>query len=189
MASSKRVLPAYVRTAHTVAVVVDPDAGVSLEDSRANQIAQKDVETAFANWGRYLTVIGSEDADLIVVVRKGGKHLVEETVSDPRQNGRAGVINPSNDGVGVGVQHGSQPPLSGAAQGARGGTGDAHPATEIGPMYDTFTVYDGKAQHPLDGAPAWRLISRDCLKSHAVPAVDEFRKAVAEADKAAAHKP
>ncbi len=181
----KRVLPAYVRTARTVAVLVDPDAGVSLDDPRANQVAKKDVETALLNWGRYEPVIGSENADLIIVVRKGSKHLVDQTISDPRQNGRAGVINPTSDGIGIGAQHGAQPPLSSGAHASQSGTGNAHPSTEVGDTEDSFVVYDGKTDKPLDGAPAWRFTAKDALKPHAVPAVDEFRKAVAEADKAA----
>lgn len=187
----KPLLPEYVRIAHTVAVLVDPDAGVSLDDPRANQIAQKDVETALANWGRYQTVIGSEDADLLIVVRKGSKHLVDQTVSDSRQNGRAGVITPSQDGIGIGAQHGSQPPLSSGTPNRQPGNGDAHPTTQIGSTNDSFAVFDGKNEHPLEGPPAWRFLAKDGLKPHTVPAVDEFRKAVAEADKAAAanHKP
>jgi hypothetical protein len=50
-------------------------------------------------------------------------------------------------------------------------------------------VFEGKVESPLDGAPGWRYMARDGLKSHGVPAVDEFRKAVAAAEKAAAKKP
>ena len=185
-ASPKPIVPEFVRIAHTVAVLVDPDAGVSLEDPQANQVAQRDVETALANWGRYLTVIGSEDADILIVIRRGNKHLVEQSVSDPRQNSRAGVINPSQDGIGIGAQHGSQPPLSGSSRPGSPSTADTHPVTQIGSTDDSFAIFDGKNSHPLDGAPAWRLLARDALKPHTVPAVDEFRKAVAEADKAAA---
>jgi hypothetical protein len=42
---TEKVLPSYILTARTVAVVVDPDAGIDPEDPRANQVAQKDVET------------------------------------------------------------------------------------------------------------------------------------------------
>lgn len=183
---AKPVLPEYVRLAHTVAVLVNPDAGVSLDDPRANQVAQKDVETALSNWGRYTTVIGSQNADLLIVVRKGSKHLVDQTISDPRGNGRTGVINPGQDGIGIGAQHGTQPPLSGGSRSGQAGTGDAHPVTQVGSTVDSFAVYDGQAEHPLDAPPAWRFLAKDGLKPHTVPAVDEFRKAVAEADKAAA---
>jgi hypothetical protein len=51
---------------------------------------------------------------------------------------------------------------------------------------DSFVVYDGTVAKPLDGAPGWRYLGKDGFRPHGVPAVDEFRKAVAAAEKAAA---
>ena len=191
-AKDKPVLPAFVRTAHTVAVIIDPTAGISLEDPRANQVAQKDVETALTNWGRYETVLSAHDADIIIVVRKGNKHLVDQTFPDPRQNSRPGVITPSDDGVSIGAQRGPQPTISGGVPTPRPTPGTAPSSTEVGTTEDSFAVYEGKVKDPLDGPAAWRFVAKDALKPHSVPAVDAFRKAVAEADKAAAaatHKP
>ncbi len=185
----KVMLPPYVLSAHTVAVLVDPGAGVSVEDPRANQVAQKDVEAALAQWGRYETVMGSEQADLLIVIRRGHGRAAEATISDPRQNDRAGAINPTNDGVGIGGQHGQQPPLSGsrAPMGSQDGMGsEAHPQAEIGRIDDEFSVFQGGVTRPLDGAPAWRWVRPDGLRPHDVPAVAEFRRAVAETEKAAA---
>ena len=67
----KPPLPFTVLQARTVVVLVDRDAGMSVEDPRANQVAQKDVETAFLNWGRFLPLLSGQPADLIIVVRKG----------------------------------------------------------------------------------------------------------------------
>ena len=184
----KRTLPPYVLAAHTVAVLVDPGAGVSVEDPRANQVAQKDVETALLNWGRYEPVMGAETADLIVVVRKGHGRLVEDTISDPRQNGRAGAINPTDNGGGIGAQHGAQPGLSGAG-GPSPGQRSPRTQADIGESDDTLTVYQGGVENPLEGAPAWRYTAKDGLRAHSVPAVGEFRRAVADAEKAAAKKP
>jgi hypothetical protein len=47
-------------------------------------------------------------------------------------------------------------------------------------------VYEGKVAKPLNGAPGWRYVAEDGLHSHNVPAVDAFKKAVAEGEKAAA---
>src|SRR3984957_10887725 len=91
---AEKSVPDYILHAHTVAVVVDPGAGIDIEDPRANQVAQKDVETALLNWGRFQPVIGTTGADLIIVIRRGHGRLVDTTISDPRQNDRAGVINP-----------------------------------------------------------------------------------------------
>jgi hypothetical protein len=188
---SKPVLLPSVLQARTVAVMVDPDAGVSLENSNANQVAQKDVETALLKWGRFTTVMGPQQADLVIVVRKGSGKLVEETASDPRQNSRPGTINRSDDGINIGAQHGPQPGLASGKRddGTQNGTGGSHPQMEIGRTYDSFEVYEGKVDHPMDGPAAWRWIRKDALRPHDVPAVDEFRKAIAEAEKQAAKHP
>jgi hypothetical protein len=183
----KNLLPAYVLSAQTVAVVIDPEAGMSVEDPQANRVAQKDVETALLNWGRFTPVMATQSADLIIVVRRGHGKLVDETINSPRQNGRAGVINPTDNGVMVGAQHGQQPQLSGASPSSA--EEQSSPQTEIGGSDDSFLVYRGNTENPLDSAPAWRYIARDGLRPHTVPAVGEFRKILAEAEKAAAKKP
>ncbi len=184
---SKPTIPVYVLRARTVAVIVDPGAGMSVDDPRANQIAQKDVETALLNWGRFEPVIGTSGTDLIIVIRKGHDRLVDQTIPDPRQNDRAGVITPMDDGISVGAQHGRQPNLSNAPN--TGQTSKTSPSqTEIGSVDDSFTVYQGGVDNPLEAAPAWKYVRKDALHSHDVPAVDEFRKVLAEADKAAAAK-
>ena len=184
-----KALPPYILQARTVAVVVDPAAGIDPEDPRANQVAQKDVETALLNWGRFQPVIGTTEADLIIVVRRGHGKLADATISDPRQNNRAGVINPTDNGINVGAQHGNQPNLGGAPNGAGSQPSQSQspqPQMEVGGVDDLFTVFDGKVEKPLDSAPGWRYMARDGLKPHGVPAVDEFKRAVAAADKAAA---
>lgn len=189
---TKRTLPPYVLHARTIAVIVDPDAGISIDDPQANQVAQKDVETALLKWGRFEPVISTQVADLIVVLRKGQGRLVNETVPDPRQNNRAGVIDPTDNGVMIGAQHGRQPNLSSApGQGSGpGSTSDAlHPKMEIGGSEDSFTVFEGGVANPLDTSPAWRYVAKDGLRPHTVPAVEEFRKALVEAEKAAAKNP
>jgi len=183
----KGVLPPYVLIAKTVSVVIDPDSSMSPDDPFANQTARKDVERALMNWGRFEPMIAGQPADLIIVVRRGQKHLVSETMPDPRQNDRAGVINPTDSGVQVGGQHGqpaSTGPVGSAPQGAT-----PTMQTEITTRDDTFVVYDGSVAHPLDTPPAWRYMAPDGLRPHSVPAVDEFRKVVAAAEKAARQKP
>jgi hypothetical protein len=193
--SKDKTLPPYILQAHTVAVIVEPGAGIDPEDPRANQVAQKDVETALMNWGRFTPVMGPEGADLIIVVRKGHRRLVDETISDPRQNSRVGVINPTDNGVGIGAQNGRPPSIGGTPNGAAPPYSQPQtqqqpqtpqPQMEIGGVDDSFTVFDGTVAKPLNGAPGWRYMAPDGLRSHSVPAVEEFRKAVAASEKAAA---
>ena len=185
---TEKTLPEYILHARTVAVLVDPNAGISVEDPQANQIAQKDVETALLNWGRFFPVLSAQEADLIIVIRKGHGRLVDDTISDPRQNNRAGVINPTDTGVGIGAQHGRQPTTSASGGADNNSQGSAHPQTEMGSVEDTFLVYKGGVGHPLDSPVGWRYTAKDGLRPHTVPAVEEFRRALAEADKAAAAK-
>jgi hypothetical protein len=202
---SKTTLPTYVLQAHTVSIIIDPDAGVSLQDPQANQVAQRDVETALLNWGRYQPILDGPTADLIIVVRRGTGKLAGGTVYDPRQGRRPVVIDPTDTGIDVGAQRGQPPPYAGdvpdASQGSASGPLNdpmnrqidprPHPQAEIGnsAAEDSFIVYRGKIDNPLAASPVWRYQAKNALKPHTVPAVDVFRKAVAEADQAAAKQP
>lgn len=185
---TKNQVPSYVISAQTVAVVIDPKAGVTIDDPRANEVAQKDVETALSNWGRFRVTTGTPGADLIIVVRRGRGKLVDETIGDPRQNNRPGVINPTNDGIMIGAQQGRQPRLSSDTT-MGSADGRPHTQTEIGGEEDSFLVFRGDVENPLDGVPAWRYMAKDGLHPHNVPAVEEFRKAIVETEKAATKKP
>ena len=199
---SKSPLPTYVLQARTVAIIVDPTAGVSLDDPQANQVAQRDVETAFLNWGRFQPVLDGQSADLIVVVRRGTRKMANGTVHDPQQQNRPpAVIEPTDTGINVGMQHGHPPPYAGqpdASQGSGMPTMNPpvmdqtpRPEVEIGnsTSNDSLLVYRGLIEHPLDGAPIWRYESKNGLKPHSVPAVDAFRKAVDQTEQAAAKQP
>jgi hypothetical protein len=203
---SKSTLPTYVLQARTVSVIIDPTAGVSLDDPRANQVAQRDVETAFLNWGRFQPVLDGQSADLVIVVRRGTGKVASGTVHDPRQGRRPAVIDPTDTGIDVGVQRGQPPPYAGgppdasqrgsttqSQNGPMGGSMDEtpHPQVEIGnsTSNDSLLVYRGRIEHPLDGSPIWRYEEKNALKPHAVPAVDAFRKAVDQAEQAAAKQP
>jgi hypothetical protein len=46
-----------------------------------------------------------------------------------------------------------------------------------------FEVYRGGIVDPLDAPAVWRYTAKDCLRAPQVSAVEEFRKAIAEAEK------
>jgi hypothetical protein len=189
--SKDKTLPPYILQARTVAVLIDPGAGIDPEDPQANRIAQNDVETALMNWGRFQRVMGTQGADLIIVIRRGHRRLVDATITDPMQNNRPGSINATDNGMGVGAQTPNRQPNMGDPNGA-GQQSQQRPTTqpqmEIGGTDDSFVVFDGTVAKPLNGSPGWRYMAPDGLRPHSVPAVEEFKKAVAAADKAAAAK-
>jgi hypothetical protein len=185
----KNALPPYVLSAHTVSVVIDPDAGMDVEDPNANQIARRDVEAALLSWGRLEPALAGQPADLIIVIRRGHQRIVSDTMPDPRQNDRIGGINSSNDSMQVGGRQGTPGPQSGS-QSTRPPSPSypqmpSGPQAEIGGQDDSFAVYDGSIPRPLDASPAWRYVAPDALRPHNVPAVAQFRKAVVAAEKAA----
>ena len=177
----KDTLPAEVLAAQTVVVLVDSDAGMSTSEPLANRTAQEDVEKALAKWGRLkLVLIGGDNADLVITVRKGNRKIVQPTISGEPANDRPLVVVPSDNGIHVGVQQG-RPPDSTEAPPA-----DTSPRLggEVGAADDAFFVYKGgPGAPPLERAPVWRYVAKNGLHSPDVPAVAEFRKAIEAAVK------
>jgi hypothetical protein len=182
---TKGTLPPYVLHARTVAVIIDRTANMSIEDPQANLTAQRDVEAALLKWGRFEPVSNTQAADLIVVVRRGNARLMDEAVSDPRQN--SGGINPIDHGGSIGPQRSSQPNLP-TEPGLGPGQQTSRSPADMGDADDSFTVFKG-GDNPLYATPAWKYVARDGLNPQTVPAVAAFKKAVTAADKAAAQKP
>jgi hypothetical protein len=77
----KATLPEDILKAHTVWVIVDPTAGVDIDDPNANRIARADVEKALVQWGRLEPVTNADMADLIITVRKGHDKIADGTMS------------------------------------------------------------------------------------------------------------
>jgi hypothetical protein len=178
---TKNILPAYVLQAKTVAVVIDPSAGISIDDPRANELAQKDVEAAFLKWGRFEPVPDPKTADLIVMVRKGNSHLMDDTMPDPRQNSG---MNPNTRGGSMGPPRSSPPDLS-----SDPGLGPNRQSsqTNVRDTEDLFSVFKG-GENTLYATPVWTYAGRDGLNPQTVFAVTAFKKAVTAADKAEAGK-
>jgi hypothetical protein len=91
----------------------------------------------------------------------------------------------------MGGQHGPQPGLSGGPGGPGTGSNQTSPGprTEMGQTDDSFVVYRGGDDKPLDTPAAWRYVGVDGLNARSVPAVTAFKKAVENAEKAASKNP
>lgn len=177
----KPLLPEDVLRAQTVLVVIDPEAGEPLDQPRANYTARENVEKALMEWGRFRLVMDGQPSDLVIAIRTGSGQSVRPTIKGGPMDQRPGVGQSTDSSVRIGVQQG-QPPMGDPStypQDRR-----PHVSNEVGPSDDMFAVYRGSMADPLDSPPVWRYIKKDCLRpSPQVPAVEEFRKAVAEAER------
>ena len=177
----KETLPELMLRARFVTVMVSPDSGISLIDPTDNRIAQSDVEAALQKWGRFNVTTETLNADLIIVVRKGGK-AIKPTLNGGTRNDHPVVINPGATGdIGIGLKMGT-PPNTTAADSHR--TERPTLGTDIGPTEDVFAVYRAGVDNPLDSGPLWRYAGHNGLQHPSVPAVEKFRKAIEEAEKA-----
>lgn len=182
----KTLLPFDVLEARTVLVVIDPDAGVAIDAPYANRTAQEDVEKALMNWGRFTVALDISTADLVISVRKGNGKIAQPTIGGTPVNNRPVILDPTDSGIGMGG-HTGRPPQQGDPTGAQ--PQSPHAQVETGQAEDTFIVYRGKRDDALDSAPVWRYSAKDALRSPGVPAVDEFRKLIVEAEKQQAAQP
>lgn len=187
LASAKKkkvILPDEVLQARTVVVIIDPQAGMDIEDPTANRIARNEVESAFMKWGRFALVSDVSSADLVIVVRKGNDKPAEGTIAGPPNNdmpvtlGRGSRPNPSADSD----PSAAQPTMTNDPTSPQP-TYPAHPQIEAGQTDDVMTVYRGKRDDALDSPPVWRHSARNALQSPGVPAVDAFEKLFEEAEK------
>ncbi|MBZ5649230.1 MAG: hypothetical protein LAO18_01965 [Acidobacteriia bacterium] len=182
----KQLLPEDVLRAQTVMVVIHPDAGEALTAPLANRNAQDEVERAITKWGRFDLVMDAYTADLIIAVRKGNKSgpIIAHSPADDRPV----IFQPGIGDARIGQQQGRPPDLS---QPLPGGMGNRGPqlGTQIISSDDTFEVYRGRMEYPLDTSPVWRYIAKDSLNAPQVPAVEQFRKAIEESEKQRQHKP
>jgi hypothetical protein len=193
----KVLLPADVLHAGTVLVIVDPTAGVDIADPSANRLARVDVEQALDKWGRFRLVQEGYTADLIIVVRKGNGKIVQPTIAGTPVNGTPpGSIDSSTGPNGSTTRAGGRWGNSGIPNdpsNAGNQPATPYPQIEAGSTQDTFTVYRGNVNDsnwsPLDSPAVWRYAAKNALQSPSVPAVDEFRKTIAESEKQLASTP
>lgn len=179
---SKAKLPDQVLHARTVLVVIRPDAGEPLDNPRANETARDNVEKALEQWGRFQLVKDGQQGDLVVALKIGNK------IGEPKVKAGSIDISPgvgqSSDGrVRVGAQSHPGPPLEDPNEERPPGTGPRI-IDKPGPPQDIFEVYFGSAKYPLDSPPVWRYVAAECLRAPKMTAVEQFRKAIAESEKA-----
>jgi hypothetical protein len=191
----KAILPVDVLRARTVLVVVDPTAGVDARDPNANRAARADVEKALDQWGRFTLVQEGFTADLVITVRKGNGKLIQRTIGGTPINGTPPVSGgttstPTQMTTRGAVRLGPGDPNDPSSAGTQPSTPE--PQIEAGSPQDMFVVYRGSADpnwSPLDAPAVWRYSGKDALASPSVPAVEVFRKLIAESEKQLASHP
>jgi len=182
----KFLLTDDILEARTVLVVVDPDAGVSIDDPTANRRAQEDVEKALMKWGRFTMATEASNADLIISVRKGNGKIAQPTVGGVPINNRPIIFEPTDSGGRIGG-HTGNPQQAGDPTNSQ--PESPRPQVEAGQAEDEFAVYRGKRDDALEYPTVWRYSAKDALRSPGVPAVEEFKKLVVEAEKQRAARP
>lgn len=182
----KTLLPDYVLKAHSVFVTVDhPEDGVSIEHPNDDQIAEQDVEKALMRWDRFNLVMNAGSADLIITVRKGTGKTVAPVVRGGPTDDRPVIIESTggadSQDTRIGVQTGNRPNVNNQDP---AGTGPQL-GESVGAAPDMLSVYRGGEDESLNETPVWRYTAKNALHSPDVPAVDQFRKAIEEAEKQA----
>ena len=179
----KLLLSPDILRARTAVVVIDPDAGEPLDQPNANANARAAVEKAFLEWGRFDLLLQGQETDLIIVVRTGNGKAMRPTMKGGAIDQRPVSAESTDSTIRIGAQHGQPPPLQGNSIPDPDPNRGPHVSNEVGPSEDMFEVYRGNVPDPLDSMSIWRYIAKDCLREPKVTAVEEFRKAIAEAEK------
>lgn len=187
----KSPISELILRAQTVRVVIDPYVGEPLDQPNANAMARDNVEKELTEWGRYRVVMDGEESDLVIAIHTGDDRMARPTIKGGPIDQRAGVGQSTPSSIRIGGQRGQPPyndpmdPMSGQNQ------GPARVGNEVGPLTDSFMVYQGRAWggNSLDSAPLWRYEKKNCLNPNPqITAVEEFRKTIAEAEQAKAPK-
>jgi hypothetical protein len=180
----KGLLPMDVLQAKTVLVLVDPNAGVAIEHPNADRTAREDVEQALMKWGRFNLVMDAADADLVITVHKSSGKIAQQTIGGIPTNNRPVVMQPTDSGGRIGGRQGN-PGYPGDPSSSE--SPNPQPQVEMGGAQDMFVVYRGNKANlqdsPLAAPSVWRYTAKDALESPDVPAVEVFRKAIADTEK------
>ena len=180
---NKSSLPEYILRSQTVRVVIDPDAGEPIDNPNANAIARENVEKALMEWGRFRLLMDGQESDLVIVVRTGNGNAVRPSIKGGPMDQRPGVAQGTDSSIRIGGQQGRPPMNDPSMDPQYPQTQGPHIGNEVGSKDDSFVVYRGNVVDPLDAPAAWRYSAKNCLGAPQVTAVEEFRKAIAEAEK------
>ena len=167
----KTKVPEYVLQAQTVIVAIEPNVGEPLDTPNANLQARENVERALAQWGRFKIVPDGQESDLVVGVRVGSDKVVRPTIKG----------GPLDDDIRFG-QRSQGPPLGGSPS-PDPDNRSPRVTNEVGTTSDSFYVYRGGASNPFGTTALWSYTAKHCLQPPEIKAVEEFRKAVADAEK------
>lgn len=183
----KSQMPELILRAQTVRVVIDPYVGEPLDQPQANAIARDNVERALTEWGRYQIVMDGAESDLVVAIHTGDDRISRPTMKGGPIDQRAGVGQETPSTIRIGGQQGQPPPYNDPMDPNNPqNRGPARVDNEIGPRTDSFMVYQGRSwgENSLDSPALWRYEVKHCLDATPhVKAVEEFRKAIADAEK------
>ena len=182
---NKQELSNLVLNSQTVFVVIQPDTGEPVTNPTANRSARENVENALTKWGRFRLAMSPQTADLVIAVRKG--HAGGPTISNSPADDRPVILQPNDGNVRIGAQQGRPPGVSDPSLGPQ--NRGPHIQNEIGSSEDSFEVYLGGVEYPLDGAPVWRYMGKNVLDAPTVAAVSQFQKAIDESEKQRQKKP
>ena len=159
----KQALPDIVLNAQRVYVVIRPEAGEPVTNPRANRIAQDEVERALSKWHRFDLVMESTTADLVIAVSKGhsGGPIITNMPDDRPVVFQSGGV--PGAGVRLGGRQGQPPDLTDRWTGNGQPNRGPQLGSQIGPSEDTFEVYLGGMDYPLDAPPIWRYTAKNAL--------------------------
>ena len=182
----KSQISELILRAQSVHVVIDPYVGEPLDQPQANALARDNVEKALTEWGRYRVVMDGEESDLVIAIHTGDDRMSRPTIKGGPIDQRAGVGQQTPSSIRIGAQQG-QPPYNDPMDPQNPQNhGPARVGSEVGPRTDSFMVYQGRswAGNSLDSPALWRYEKKDCLNPEPqIKAVEEFRKAIADAEK------
>jgi hypothetical protein len=183
----KVLLTDDVLQAKSVYVFVDPSAGVDAADPLANRTARLDVENAIRKWGRFELAADPYNADLVIMVRKGSGKMARATISGIPVNNEPVMMQSPMPGGTPDNRPVNQSPTSDPWNPQR--MDGPTPQIEAGNPDDMFAVFRGHRYSPTEAPAVWRYLAKNALQGPDVPAVEEFRKIIAKAEKQREDKP